>query len=102
MEYLGRTPRPGCRAFLTTIHGARAIDTITRQALPGVDPEVEAQWITEAELNDVEGVIAIPGAVAFLSSLPGDQLTGDVRAQGAGVASTASGRYCAPGSAGHS
>ena len=60
-------------AFLTTIHGARAIDTITRQALPGVDPEVEAQWITEAELNDVEGVIAIPGAIAFLSSLPGDQ-----------------------------
>ncbi len=60
-------------AFLATIHGARAIDTITRQALPGVDPEVEAQWITEAELNDVEGVIAIPGAVAFLNSLPSDQ-----------------------------
>jgi sugar-phosphatase len=60
-------------AFLTTIHGARAIDTITRQALPGVDPEVEAQWITEAELNDVEGVVAIDGAVAFLNSLPGAQ-----------------------------
>lgn len=60
-------------AFLSTIHGARAIDTITRQALPGVDPEVEAQWITEAELDDVEGVVAIPGAVAFLNSLPGDQ-----------------------------
>jgi len=26
-------------AFLATIHGARAIDTITRQALPGVDPD---------------------------------------------------------------
>ncbi|KAA8559410.1 Hexitol phosphatase A [Pseudomonas extremaustralis] len=61
------------KAFLTTIHGARAIDTITRQALHGVDPEVEAQWITEAELNDVEGVVAIPGAVEFLSRLPGDQ-----------------------------
>ena len=60
-------------AFLTTIHGARAIDTITRQALPGVDPQVEAQWITEAEINDVEGVVAIPGAVEFLNSLPGDQ-----------------------------
>jgi sugar-phosphatase len=60
-------------AFLTTIHGARAIDTITRQALPGVDPEVEAQWITEAELNDVEGVVAIDGAVVFLNSLPGAQ-----------------------------
>ena len=60
-------------AFLSTIHGARAIDTITRQALPGVDPEVEAQWITEAELNDVEGVVAIPGAVEFLNRLPGSQ-----------------------------
>lgn len=60
-------------AFLTTIHGARAIDTITRQALPGVDPEVEAQWITEAEINDVEGIVAIPGAVAFLNRLPSDQ-----------------------------
>ncbi|MCU1780373.1 HAD family hydrolase [Pseudomonas sp. 14P_5.3_Bac1] len=60
-------------AFLSTIHGARAIDTITRQALPGVDAEVEAQWITEAEINDVEGVVAIPGAVEFLNSLPGDQ-----------------------------
>ena len=60
-------------AFLATIHGARAIDTITRQALPGIDPEVEAQWITDAEINDVEGVVAIPGAVAFLSDLPGDQ-----------------------------
>ncbi|OYT76421.1 HAD-IA family hydrolase [Pseudomonas sp. PGPPP2] len=60
-------------AFLTTIHGARAIDTITRQALRGVDPQVEAQWITEAEINDVEGVVAIPGAVEFLNSVPGDQ-----------------------------
>ncbi|PRA33647.1 HAD-IA family hydrolase [Pseudomonas poae] len=59
--------------FLATIHGVRAIDTITRQALPGVDPELEARWITEAEINDVEGVVAIPGAVAFLNSLPGDQ-----------------------------
>jgi len=60
-------------AFLATIHGARAIDTITRQALPGVDPEVEAQWITEAEINDVEGVVAIAGAVTFLNDLPGNQ-----------------------------
>ncbi|MBE8592912.1 HAD-IA family hydrolase [Pseudomonas sp. MAFF 301449] len=60
-------------AFLTTIHGARAIDTITRQALPGVDPQVEAQWITEAEINDVDGVVAISGAVEFLNNLPGDQ-----------------------------
>ncbi|WP_339532382.1 HAD family hydrolase [Pseudomonas mucidolens] len=60
-------------AFLTTIHGARAIDTITRQALPGVDAQAEARGITEAEIADVEGVVAIPGAVAFLNSLPANR-----------------------------
>ncbi|MBA1431306.1 MULTISPECIES: HAD-IA family hydrolase [Pseudomonas fluorescens group] len=60
-------------AFLTTIHGARAIDTITRQALPGVNAQAEAAWITEAEVNDVEGVVAISGAVEFLKRLPADQ-----------------------------
>lgn len=57
-------------AFLGTIHGVRAIDTINRQALPGVDAQAEARGITEAEIEDVEGVQAIPGAVAFLQSLP--------------------------------
>lgn len=57
-------------AFLTTIHGVRAIDTITRQALPGVDAQAEARGITEAEIEDVAGVVAIPGAVTFLQSLP--------------------------------
>lgn len=57
-------------AFLGTIHGVRAIDTISRQALPGVDAQAEARRITEAEIEDVEGVVAIPGAVAFVQSLP--------------------------------
>lgn len=60
-------------AFLTTIHGARAIDTITRQALPGIDVQAEARGITEAEIADVDGVVAIAGAVAFLNSLPAQQ-----------------------------
>ncbi|MFO2465680.1 HAD-IA family hydrolase [Pseudomonas sp. 15FMM2] len=60
-------------AFLTTIHGARAIDTITCQALPGVDAQAEARGITQAEIEDVEGVVAIPGAVEFLKSLPANQ-----------------------------
>ncbi len=57
-------------AFLGTIHGVRAIDTINRQALPGVDAQAEARGITEAEIEDVEGVLAIQGAVAFLQSVP--------------------------------
>jgi sugar-phosphatase len=60
-------------AFLPTIHGARAIDTVNRQALPGVDAEVEAAWITEAEIEDVEGVVEVAGAANFLRSLPANQ-----------------------------
>ena len=59
--------------FLPTIHGARAIDTITRLALPGVDAEAEAAWITQAEIDDVEGVEEVAGAAAFLKSLPAHQ-----------------------------
>lgn len=59
--------------FLPTIHGARAIDTINRLALPGVDAEVEAAWITEAEIEDVDGVEEVAGAAGFLKSLPAHQ-----------------------------
>lgn len=59
--------------FLPTIHGMRALDTIRRQNLPGVDPEAEADWITQAEIDDVEGVEPIEGAAAFLQALPPDR-----------------------------
>ncbi|PIF48134.1 sugar-phosphatase [Pseudomonas sp. 29] len=59
--------------FLPTIHGARAIDTITRLNLPGVDAEAQAAFITEAEIEDVEGIVEIPGAAKFLNSLPKDR-----------------------------
>ncbi|KQV14723.1 glycerol-3-phosphatase [Rhizobium sp. Root1203] len=62
-------------AFLPTMHGSRGIDTIARLGLPGVDPEREAAAITEAEINDVEGVVALPGARAFLAALPPDRWT---------------------------
>lgn len=60
-------------AFLPTIHGARAIDTVNRQALPGVDAEAEAAWVTQAEIEDVEGIIEVAGAAKFLNSLPASQ-----------------------------
>lgn len=61
--------------FLPTIHGVRAIDTITRLNLPGVDAEAQAAFITEAEIEDVEGIVEIPGAARFLNSLPKDRWT---------------------------
>jgi len=57
-------------AFLQTIHGVRSVETVRRQNLPGIDPEREAAAITQAEIDDVEGVIAIEGAKAFLATLP--------------------------------
>jgi sugar-phosphatase len=60
-------------SFLPTIHGARAIDTINRLALPAVDAEAEANWITEAEIEDVEGIVEVSGAANFLSGLPANQ-----------------------------
>ena len=60
-------------SFLPTIHGARAIDTINRLALPGVDAEAQAAWITQAEIEDVDGVEEVAGAAGFLRSLPAHQ-----------------------------
>ncbi|WP_260954765.1 HAD-IA family hydrolase [Pseudomonas citri] len=59
--------------FLPTIHGVRAIDTIARQHLPGVDAAAEAEQITREEIDDVEGVVHVPGALAFLEQLPPSQ-----------------------------
>src|SRR6218665_2371081 len=56
--------------FLPTMHGKRGIDTISELNLPGVDPLVEAGKILRGEIEDVEGVVPIPGAVEFLSALP--------------------------------
>lgn len=60
-------------SFLPTIHGARAVDTVARLALPGVDPEQEAIGITLAEIADVEGIVEVSGAADFLRSLPADK-----------------------------
>ncbi len=57
-------------AFLPTMHGRRAIETVRRLALPGVDPQREADQITRDEIADVAGIEALPGAAAFLHSLP--------------------------------
>lgn len=60
-------------AFLPTMHGKRGIDTIRGLGLPGVDPVSEAKEIERLEIEDVDGVVPLPGAVAFLSSLPADR-----------------------------
>lgn len=56
--------------FLPTMHGVRGIDTITRLGLPGIDPAAEAKDVERAEIEDVDGIVPIPGAIAFLCALP--------------------------------
>ncbi|WLR92594.1 HAD-IA family hydrolase [Shinella zoogloeoides] len=56
--------------FLPTMHGQRGIDTIGRLGLPGVDPVAEAKEVERGEMEDVDGILPIPGAIAFLSALP--------------------------------
>lgn len=60
-------------AFLPTIHGVRAIDTIRKLNLPGVDADVEAAEIMRAEIEDTDGIEQIAGAADFLASLPTDR-----------------------------
>lgn len=59
--------------FIKTVHGVRAVDTIRNLELPDVDPEKEAYDLALAEIADVEGIVEIPGAVAFLNSLPAEK-----------------------------
>ena len=47
-------------AFLPTIHGVRAIETISRLALPGVDPAHEASVLLKAESADLDGIFRSP------------------------------------------
>ena len=55
--------------LLATVHGVRSEDTIRRFAGASVDVARETQWIFEAEVADVEGVVALPGIHAFIDAL---------------------------------
>lgn len=57
-------------SFLPTIHGRRARETIAALQLPGIDPVAEADALLKAEAADLDGIVPISGAVAFLQSLP--------------------------------
>lgn len=60
-------------AFLPTMHGKRGIDTIRGLNLPGVDVVAEALEIERGEIEDVEGIVPIPGAIDFLNALPAER-----------------------------
>lgn len=59
--------------FVPTIHGVRTIDTIRRQNLADVDLDAEVAWVERGEIEDVDGVAPIPGALDFVRRLPPDR-----------------------------
>jgi mannitol-1-/sugar-/sorbitol-6-phosphatase len=61
--------------LLQILHGVRAVDTMRRLAIPGLDAVVEAGVIERDEVADLEGVVPIAGAVEFLAALPPDRWT---------------------------
>jgi sugar-phosphatase len=56
-------------AVMKVSYGTRAADTI-RQIAPWLDAEEESRRLLEIECNDLDGVVAIRGAVDLLPQLP--------------------------------
>lgn len=59
---------------LQIIHGRRSIETIAKLR-PDLDAEAENAVIEQIEIEDTEGVEALPGALALLASLPPNRWT---------------------------
>ena len=57
------------KQLFANVHGVRAEDTIRRFADAAMDIDKETQWILDAELNDVEGVVAIEGIHTLIDQL---------------------------------
>ncbi len=56
--------------FIHTMHGVRGVDMIGGMGLPHLNPAEESAKVLAAEMADVEGIVPIPGAIAFLAALP--------------------------------
>ncbi|HEU4780951.1 MAG TPA: HAD-IA family hydrolase [Steroidobacteraceae bacterium] len=59
-------------ALLSALHGVRAEDTIRKFAGSTLDVARETEWILQAELSDVEGVVPLEGIGLLLERLEPD------------------------------
>ena len=55
-------------------HGRPSLTTV-REYLPNADHEVENREVERREIEDLEGVVPLPGALDLLASLPADRWT---------------------------
>jgi hypothetical protein len=70
--------RVGISAYevLSYVHGRTAADTIRHFLPPTADINAEVRWLNELELADLDGIAEVPGAGAFLGTLPIDRWAG--------------------------
>jgi sugar-phosphatase len=59
---------------VTRAHGRPSLTTV-REYLPNADHEAENREVERREIEDLEGVIPLPGALDLLASLPDDRWT---------------------------
>jgi mannitol-1-/sugar-/sorbitol-6-phosphatase len=59
------------QSVVRAAHGQRAVDSLSRLNIPGLDVSAEADEVTRMELEDMQGVRPIAGVREFLKSLPG-------------------------------
>lgn len=59
--------------IIKVMHGVQVVQTVRRFAPAGMDIEREAEAITTAEIDDVEGIREIAGARRFLDLIPRDR-----------------------------
>jgi sugar-phosphatase len=55
-------------------HGRPSLTTV-REYLPNADHEAENREVERREINDLEGIVPLPGALDLLASLPPDRWT---------------------------
>jgi sugar-phosphatase len=60
---------------LPRLHGVRMIDSVKMFAKPGMDIDAVFQRLYREEVEDVDGIVPIPGAHDLLASLPPAQWT---------------------------
>jgi mannitol-1-/sugar-/sorbitol-6-phosphatase len=66
-ERHGLDPTP----LLRIAHGRRTRETL-RAVVPHLAQDTEVTWLDEAELQDLEGIVPVPGARELLAKLPDD------------------------------
>lgn len=55
--------------LLESVHGVRGEDVVRRFGAPDVDVAAEAEWLLQADMADVEGIVPIAGIEGLISGL---------------------------------